>query len=189
MSKLTFVVKGEPNLFEDQEIYHIIPLDNLKELLKDNESLCIASNGNFPSGIPMGTLHPIRGTVISDSAEASRWTIYYTSHSEANQSAGKNWLDRKFTGPYLFASWKKSGIRTFKIYQAGKLLAEYADFETAVRQILPENFKPIGIYLRKYNWITMYCMELKKLKERMALRRKIYELLIARMRALDEENA
>jgi len=55
MSKITCVVSGSNCLFEDEEVYDIQPVSELKELLKEGFSLCLASpDGKFTRSFELG---------------------------------------------------------------------------------------------------------------------------------------
>lgn len=188
MSNFTWVVKGEPGLLEEHEIYSIEPVSNLHELLRDGHSLCIAFQGEFRNGgYMLGDYESLRGIWHSPDGTVQKDTLLFSQDSAERQSDSKNRLDRIFSGTYVFCSWKKNGSRTFRLGQQSKTLAEYLTFDAAIAALVPGRFEPVGIYTRKYNWITMMGLVAVKKRERADLRRQLCDILRQRTEAPDSE--
>lgn len=170
MGKLTFAVTSPRNLLAEEEVYDIVPVTELSSLLKDGCSLTLAFHGEFASGgYYMGTYQSLRGTWIAPDGSEQRGSILFAIHPAERQSSAKNSLDKTFSGPYLFCSWKKDGTRTFKLGRQGMVLAEYPLFAEGVTALIPGKFIPRGIYYRKYSYLGMMGLTARKQEEQREL--------------------
>lgn len=167
---LTFTVTRDPSLLAEEDIYHFLPLGNLKELLKEENSLCLVRHPEW-CGNPV-PLQRIRGELDGKSE-----SIFYGLGQGRFQSATKNALDRNLATPYLFSSWKKSGIRTFKLIQKGRILQEFGDFENALASLIPGNFIPQFEYRRKLTIMGIFFLQAKRAQERRELLCRLLDLL------------
>ncbi len=167
---LTFTVTRDPNLLSEEDIYNFLPLGNLKELLKEEHSLCLVRH-------PEWCGNPIPLQRIQGELDGKPESVFYKRGQGRFQSATKNALDRNLATPYLFSSWKKSGIRTFKLIQRGRLLQEFDDFEPALASLIPGNFVPQFEYQRKLTVMSILFLQAKRAQERRELLRRLLELL------------
>lgn len=177
MARLAFSVTAPANLLTDEEIYEITPVSELSQLLQDEHSLTLAWQGSFASGgYAMGTYRRLRGTRLAPDGSRQETTLLFVLHSAVRQASAKNRLDRTFSGPYLFCSWKKDGSRTFKLGRQGKTLQEYPSFAEGTAALIPGQFIPGGIYTRRYNLIGMIGLIARKKRERRELFRRLCSL-------------
>lgn len=156
---LTFTVTRDPSLLAEEDIYRFLPLKNLNELLKEEHSLCLVRHPEWcGKQVP---LQRIRGE-LSGKAES----IFYHRGQGRFQSSVKNALDRNLATSYLFSLWKKSGVRTFKVIQKGRILEEFDDFESALASLIPGNFIPQFEYQRKLPIMGILLLQEKRAQER-----------------------
>ncbi len=119
-----------------QDMWELIPIKDLNELLKNGYALCIAHElewRNWPV---------LLSRIIGLDNEDRATTVSYLCDAAFRQSATKNALDRGLIYSYIFASWKRSGVRTFKMIRQGEVLAVYSNLEDALQELMPEGFKP-----------------------------------------------
>ena len=137
------------------DIYDIREVTSLAEFLKNNSSLCIVKT---PFDGSIAEMTRVEGK--NSQGEPAR--IYLGCCSEKDQGYLKSKLDRTLHSAYLFIAWKQKGYHTFKLVKERQVIAEFADFQSALENYFREGFVPEKSFRRAHTVFSLMCKTLKR---------------------------
>ena len=173
--QLHFTFTRDPQFLSEEDVYSITPVHDLAKLLEDGHALCLVWRPEFDGNtVPLETL---RGIWHTPDGEEQKATLYFMSDRAEIQSRTKNILDCRLKSPYLFASWKRDGKRSFKIIDNHCVRVESDSLEDILPYFIEGRFEPHAIYRRKHSIMTLMLMDAKRKAECKQLRTRLLELL------------
>lgn len=160
------MLKRKRRYLSDDDIYEIQPISDLSELLKEDHTLCLVWNPHWN-----------RRTLELPQIRGPQGTLYYAQDSAERQSVTKNRLDHFLDTPYLFAPWKQSGVRIFRIILHSKVLHEFSTLTEALKELIPGNFTPKASYRRKRSIGSLMLLEARRRRDHRILCSQLLGLL------------
>lgn len=148
------------NQLAEKDIFAINKMDSLSEFLEEEYSLTVVHAPQFCAGTG---LELIRVTGKNDRGEPDKLWVGKCGNGR-DQGYVRCKLDKILLSPFLFASWKKSKKHEFKLVQQHKVLAQFENFDDALRAYLPDGFTPEFSYQRNKSLIYLMCLAQQRRK-------------------------
>ena len=142
----------------DADVYDIKSLKSMSDLLIPETSLCIVhipqsgrTNGTAAENGP-STADRVLG--ISDSGKEEMLLI--RRNAVTDQGRSKRELDDTHL-TFLFIPWHRRRGHLFRMFRRHELLAEFPDFDAAMKAYMPDGFTPVQYYRFAHSIRGLYC--------------------------------